>query len=131
MKLVDSSVWIDHLNNRQSSAMLALRALIPYGDIGLCDLILMEVLQGIGHQRKRDLALQALQTFPVYETGGVTLAIRSADNYRFLRSHGFTVRTSVDCLIATFCIENGFELLHSDRDYAPFEEHLGLKAAAV
>jgi hypothetical protein len=29
-------------------------------------------------------------------------------------------------MIATFVIGNGFSLLHSDRDFDPFEEHLDL-----
>ena len=53
-------------------------------------------------------------------------AIQSAVNYRKLRARGFTVRKSVDCWIATFCIERGFPLLHNDRDFDPFERHLKL-----
>jgi predicted nucleic acid-binding protein len=40
---------------------------------------------------------------------------------------GITVRKTIDVMIATFCIENGFELLHNDRDFDPMEERLGLK----
>jgi hypothetical protein len=29
--------------------------------------------------------------------------------------------------IVTRCIESGFELLHSDRDFGPFAKHLGLR----
>jgi len=29
-------------------------------------------------------------------------------------------------LIATYCIENGVTLLHSDRDFDPFARYLGL-----
>jgi len=35
-------------------------------------------------------------------------------------------RKTVDCLIATFVIERGFALLHSDRDFDPFEQELEL-----
>jgi predicted nucleic acid-binding protein len=50
----------------------------------------------------------------------------SAENYRLLRRRGITVRKTIDCLIATFVIERGFSLLHSDRDFDAFEDHLGL-----
>lgn len=53
-------------------------------------------------------------------------AIQSAVNYRKLRAKGFTVRKTVGCWIATFCIERRFPLLHNDRDFDPFEQHLGL-----
>ena len=59
--------------------------------------------------------------------GGVDIAIKSAENYRFLRRKGITVRKTIDCLIATFVIEHDFWLLHSDRDFEPFEQYLGLK----
>ena len=34
---------------------------------------------------------------------------------------------TIDVMIATFCIENQIELLHTDRDFDPIQEHLGLK----
>lgn len=35
----------------------------------------------------------------------------------------------IDVIIATRCIENGYSLLCSDRDFNPFVTHLGLRAA--
>jgi predicted nucleic acid-binding protein len=47
-----------------------------------------------------------------------------------VRSKKETVRRyAIDVMIATFCIENGHKLLFSDKDFAPFVEHLGLIAA--
>jgi predicted nucleic acid-binding protein len=34
---------------------------------------------------------------------------------------------TLDLIIATYCIERGHVLLHEDRDFDPFERHLGLK----
>jgi predicted nucleic acid-binding protein len=59
--------------------------------------------------------------------GGTNLALAAADNYRKLRKKGLTVRKTIDCLIATFCILNGHSLLHSDRDFDAFEKELGLQ----
>ena len=131
MKMVDSSVWIDHWNSRLTPQVHALR-LAQYGsDVAVGDLIILEVLQGFRTKRMFNHVLQVFLSYPTLDLGGVELAVKAARNYRFLRSRGFTVRKPIDCLIATFCIENGYELLHSDRDYLPFEEHLGLKSAAV
>jgi predicted nucleic acid-binding protein len=58
---------------------------------------------------------------------GRDVAIKSAENYRKLRARGITIRKTIDCLIATCCLENNFALLHSDRDFEPFEKHLGLQ----
>jgi predicted nucleic acid-binding protein len=43
-----------------------------------------------------------------------------------LRTRGRTVRKTIDCLFATFCIVNDHTLLHSDRDFDAFEQELGL-----
>ncbi len=59
--------------------------------------------------------------------GGVELATSAALNYRTLRARGFTIRRTLDCLIATFCLTNQHALLHSDRDFDPFERELGLQ----
>jgi len=59
------------------------------------------------------------------------VALLSAQNYRLLRSRGITVRGTIDCLIATYCIANEFTLLHSDRAFSPFGEHLGLNVLHV
>jgi len=54
----------------------------------------------------------------------------SIRNFRRLRKNGITVRKTIDAIIATFCIENNLPLLHSDKDFRPFHEHLKLKDAA-
>ena len=62
----------------------------------------------------------------IFEMLGAKLAIKSADNFRALRKKGITVRKTADVIIATFCIEQKFQLLFSDKDFKPFVEHLGL-----
>jgi predicted nucleic acid-binding protein len=32
-------------------------------------------------------------------------------------------------IIATFCLEHGHALLHDDRDFDPFADHLGMRVA--
>jgi predicted nucleic acid-binding protein len=63
----------------------------------------------------------------MFETGGVELAAAAAQNYRTLRAKGRTVRKTIDCLIATFCLRDHHALLHCDRDFDPFEQLLGLR----
>ncbi len=48
-------------------------------------------------------------------------------NYRRLRAAGRTVRKTIDTLIATFCLMEGYSLLHNGRDFDPFEDVLVLK----
>ena len=60
---------------------------------------------------------------------GYELAVKASDNYRSLRATGITIRKTIETLIATRCIEDGLTLLHADRDFLPFAQHLGLKVA--
>jgi predicted nucleic acid-binding protein len=129
MWIVDSSVWIDYFGGKVTPQTDLLHAALGWQAIGLGDIILREVLQGYRRQRDFDTARQALLQFPVYAIGGTEIALKSAQNYRTLRNKGITVRKTIDCLIATFVIERGFTLLHSDRDFDPFEMHLDLHVA--
>jgi predicted nucleic acid-binding protein len=71
-------------------------------------------------------ARRALASLPVFTLGGAEMAVKSAENLRTLRRRGVTIRRPLDCLIATFVIERGYSLLHSDRAFLPFVTHLGL-----
>ena len=127
MVIVDSTVWIDFLAARGNPESLWVRREFSRQRIGLTDIILCEVLQGLCDEAASVRIQRQLATLPILETGGVQLAVASAGNYRRLRAKGYTVRKTIDCLIATFCIEYGHSLLHRDRDFDPFEMHLGLK----
>ena len=95
--------------------------------IGLTDLIYCEILQGIDNESDLQATERALFRFEIFTTGGTVLAAASAEHYRFLRRRGRTIRRTIDCLIATFCIAEGHSLLHRDRDFDAFAQHLGLK----
>ena len=126
MTFVDSSVWVDYFNGKQSAETDYLDGLLGKEPIGIGDLVLIEVLQGFKNDRDYDTAKKLLSSLTVFTLGGRDMAIKSADNFRLLRKRGVTVRKTIDVLIATFCIEQKLPLLHSDRDFAPFHEHLEL-----
>jgi predicted nucleic acid-binding protein len=126
MWIVDSSVWIDYFGGTVTPQTDLLDAALGRRAIGLGDIILCEVLQGYRYRRDFEAARQALLAFPIYTIGGKEIALKSAEYYRALRRRGVTVRKTVGCLIATFVLESGFSLLHSDRDFDAFETHLGL-----
>jgi predicted nucleic acid-binding protein len=126
--LVDSSVWIDFFQGRQTPQTRLIAALLQADEeLALADIILLEVLQGFRSDKQVQTAMEAFAEMPCFTVGGKTLAILAAGNYRAMRLKGLTIRSTIDCLIATFCIENDFPLLHNDRDYDPFEQHLGLR----
>jgi predicted nucleic acid-binding protein len=127
MVIVDTSVWIDALRGNVNPQSLWLRGAIASRDIGLTSLVLCEVLQGVSSISQFRGFREDLLQFPVFETGSTKLAFASAQNYRILRQKGFTVRRTIDCILATFCIEHGHQLLHNDRDFDVFEAHLDLR----
>jgi predicted nucleic acid-binding protein len=127
MVIVDSSVWIDYLNDRANGQTVWLENSIGHEDIGLTSLILCEVLQGIRHDRQFIETREQLMAFSVFDGVTANLAGAAAQNFRTLQRLGLTVRKTIDCLIATFCIEEGHQLLHHDSDFDPFEAHLGLR----
>jgi predicted nucleic acid-binding protein len=129
--VVDSSVWIDHLNNQVTPEVRHLRALIGREAILVGDLILLEVLQGLRDEREATLVERALRRFDVAPMLDPDLASRAAANYRRLRGRGVTVRKTADLVIGTFCIARGHALLHSDRDFLPMQVHLGLRTVDV
>ncbi len=125
--LVDSSVWINYFNGAISPQTDYLDSALGKENIFVGDLILAEVLQGFRLDRDFEAAHTALLKFPIVAMVGQDIAIKSTQNYRFLRTKGITVRKTIDCLIATFCIENSLTLIHNDRDFDPFEHNLALK----
>jgi predicted nucleic acid-binding protein len=127
LTLVDSSVWIDYFNGTITPQTAKLDTLLDHELLAIGDLILTEVLQGFANQREFDQARKILMSLTVVELGGQEIAIQAAQNFRALRRLGVTVRKTIDTVIATRCIENGYELLHNDRDFDAFAKHLGLR----
>jgi predicted nucleic acid-binding protein len=127
MVIVDSSVLIDYLADRSTPQTEWIEKNSGLQRIGVTTLILTEILQGIREDDRFAETLDALDHFAVFEAGGRDLAVASARNYRALRQRGITIRNTIDCLTATFCIAERHELLHNDRDFDPFEEHLHLE----
>lgn len=126
MILVDSSVWVDYLRNTPTWQAEELDRRLDDGSVAVGDLILTEVLQGIGPDTSFDQAYRLLSGLPLIEIAGAEVALQSARNYRILRKRGITVRKTIDGLIATRCIIDRVRLLHRDKDFEPFEQHLGL-----
>jgi predicted nucleic acid-binding protein len=125
MIVVDSSVWIDHFNGRFTREVVVLSGLSEQVLVG--DLIMAEVLQGFASENAFWGVQQVFSALEFRPMCGHAIVVAAARNHRRLRSLGVTPRSTIDTIIATFCISGGHELLHSDRDFDPFERHLGLR----
>jgi predicted nucleic acid-binding protein len=126
MVIVDTTVWVDYLRGERNAESDWLHRQLEHQRIGLTDLILCEVLQGVRNDRTFLHVRRELLGFAIFENGGSEIAIAAAQNFRALRERGRTVRKTIHCLIATFCIRGRHALLHRDRDYEAFEQELGL-----
>jgi len=127
--VADSSAWIDGLRRSRTPAAERLDGLLGRRRLLLGDIILCEVLRGARDEADAIRIREKLSVVPVVDMVGEAVAAQAAFNYRLLRRQGVTVRNTVDLLIATFCIVNGHQLLHNDRDFRPMVEHLGLVEA--
>jgi predicted nucleic acid-binding protein len=127
--LVDSSVWIDYFRSADTPQVALLDAMFGRSRLAVGDLIAAEVLQGVRDEREYQWVKKTFDAFHHIDLCDYELALKASDNYRQLRAKGVTIRKTIDTLIATRCIEGGLTLLHADRDFVPFTEHLGLKVA--
>lgn len=129
MILVDSSVWIDYFQGADNPQVALLDSMLGRSPLAVGDLIAAEVLQGVRNERQFRLVKRTFDAFTHIDLSDYALAIKASENYRRLRDKGITVRKTIATLIATRCIEDGLTLLHRDRDFTPFAEHLGLREA--
>jgi len=124
--IVDTTVWVDYLQGAENPETDWLNTELDRQRLGLTDIILCEVLRGVRDDVVAKEVERRLLNLEVFDTGGVAVAREAARNYRALRGRGHTVRKTIDCLIATFCLRGQHSLLHRDRDFDPFEQFLKL-----
>jgi predicted nucleic acid-binding protein len=124
--LVDSTVWIDFLNARQTEQTKKFKQCIRnYDAICLCGFVLVEVLQGVRDGRELYFAKQHFQNLTYLEDNRSTFEL-GATIYRELRRQGVTIRNSMDCLISAVVIQHGVNFLENDRDYKFIDRHYPL-----
>lgn len=126
MIVVDTSVWIDFLDARETPPVKHLRGILGSEEIAIGDLMVCEILQGLDSERAAAEVESLLRRFDIVPMVGEAIAVAAARNFRHLRRRGITVRKTIDLIIGTWCIENRRPLLHNDRDFRPMARHLGL-----
>ena len=129
MLVVDSGVWIDFFNGADKPPVGLLQQLLDHGEVRIVvpDLVLFEVLRGFRHERDLRQARQLMMTLDIESTGSTELALAAAAHYRALRARGTTVSSAIDVLLAAWCIEQDYALLHRDSDFDAFEAVRGLR----
>jgi predicted nucleic acid-binding protein len=129
--LVDSSVWIDYLRGTSNRPVEQLLVWLKGGDatvdLGVADLVVFEVMRGFASPKEQRRARDLLLALDVVEIGGLDNALLAAGHYSALRAQGYTVRSPIDVLLASYCIAHGHMLLHRDADFDVLQALRGLQ----
>ncbi len=115
--VVDTSVWIDVLNERDSrEARRCIELLEGGAPLALTDVIFTEILQGFALEADADRVERRLRAFPMLRLDSIDDFALAANLYRQARRKGVTIRKTLDCLIAAPCVRDGVAILHRDAD---------------
>ena len=116
--LVDTSVWIDFFKQNETEESRYLASEIDRGgDIVICGVVLTEILMGFRSEKDAREIAETLLAFPVCQDLDRAGYGQAAALYRKCRANGYTIRSTVDCLIAQICIRDNLSLLTRDRDF--------------
>ncbi len=85
--------------------------------MALTDVVLTEILQGLRDDREARKLERRLDAFEILRLEHLDDVRRAAALDRTARTNGYTVRRTLDCLIASVCVREQAVLLHSDRDF--------------
>lgn len=118
MIVVDTSVWIDVLNEVESPQANSCVELIENGEpVALTEIVFTEILQGVRSDDEAQEVERHLRAFPILRLDGLEDFALAAELYRSARRAGLTIRKTLDCLIAAPCVRTGAPLLHADPDF--------------
>ena len=124
--LVDSTVWIDLLNGKQTEQTQKLKGFLQNEEeVCYCGFVMTEVLQGVRSEKERFTVRQQFDNL-IYLADDRSTFELGATIYRELRRRGTTVRSTIDCLISAVVIQQGVNFLENDRDYKFIDRHFPL-----
>lgn len=116
--LVDTSVWIDYFNGYASKEADRLaRSIADHEPILLCGIVITEILLGLKNNAEAERIADILDAFDWAPEPDRIDYLEAAAIYRRCRSEGYTIRSTIDCLIAQLCIRHHHDLLTKDRDF--------------
>jgi hypothetical protein len=122
--LVDTSIWIDLLR-RGRRPDVPEDALIRFAT---CGPVVQEVLQGLKPGLLSEAFRASFAAIPVLSDPiPLRLFESAAEIFRQGRRRGYTVRSSIDCLIAAIAIDNGVQVWHRDRDFDSIAKYTSLE----
>jgi predicted nucleic acid-binding protein len=122
--LVDTSIWISLLKSKPRAAITPER-LVTFVT---CGPIIQEVLQGLGEGPLSNAFREDFLVIPrLSDPIPVAVFLQAAEIYQQGRRKGYTIRSSIDCLIAAIAIQNDVPVWHRDRDYSAIARFTSLR----
>ncbi len=126
MVLIDTSLWIDILKDKDGSLVSAFREKTSSDIIVFTHFTQLELLQGAKDEFEWKSLDEYLKSQYYIETGEGTWR-EAARIYFELRRSGVTINSPIDCCIANLAIEYQALLLHRDHDFEKIAEIRPLK----
>lgn len=120
MIVVDTSVWIDYFNGKESDETNILDSSLGKQEVAVGDLIVLEILRGFRSDKDYNTAKKYLANLHQFNMLSPELALKASEYYRKLRKRGVTIRKTADIIIATFCIEKTPAALRGQRLHPVF-----------
>ena len=126
--LIDTSVWIDYFNGHASSQANRLAVAIADGEaIVIPGLVLTEILLGLPSESESIKIAGLLSTFNLLNEPNPADYVEAARIYRLCRSKGYTIRSTIDCIIVQLCLRDNWPLLCKERDFINIAKCLPLQ----
>jgi len=124
--LIDTSVWIDFLQDSDSLYAVKLEGLIRDNNKAvICGIILQETLQGIKDDESYSLTKERLSRLPFINTDK-EIYIYASSLYRILRNQGITI-PSGDVTIAAISILKKIPLFTKDEHFKDIAQYSSLE----
>ncbi|HMJ78967.1 MAG TPA: PIN domain nuclease [Iamia sp.] len=130
--IVDTSVWIEYIQQTGSRANLVLRqAISDQESITVPEVVRMELLIGPTDEEKAKERRRFLDAFDVVALEPLIDAEEAAAIHRRCRRAGETPRNLLDCMIAAVAIRRDEPVLHRDRDFDVIARHTTLQVVSA
>ena len=122
MILVDTSIWIQLFKKSFKRNQLT----VSLEEFVICPPIIQEILQGTS-LNTQEIELNLLAFNRVADPVLMEDYLNAAHLYRLGRKKGYTIRSSMDCLIAAIAIKNNLPIWHHDRDFKMISNYSALE----
>ena len=126
--IVDTSAWIEYTRRTEGPFDFFLDAAIRSGQpIATPAAVVTELLSGTNSDNRASELLKLLNRFEILVPNSIGEYEGAARIYRICRRAGYTIRSTVDCLVAATAVDKGRPLLARNRDFDVIARHTELE----